>query len=301
MNSLRNLLRVKMRTVSKKGRPGNGTTGLASLTAIAIALCVMLSFMMPTTGSATTTTFPIFRAIPNPTFPVGTPDSAEPSGDAPPAADALPGYSESYVTDFTGSSLPAGWGAFAGQPGGDPGALFGPSHVVVGGGLLRLLTYKDPSSNNQWVTGGVAHYGLAQTYGAYFVRSRVSGPGPNEAELLWPVQNIWPPEIDFSETGGLTYELSASLHYGVTNHFDQRFLGINMMRWHTWGVIWTPSSVTYTVDGQVWGSVTVPSEIPNIPMTLDMEQRTKCSFGTQCPTHPISMQVDWVAEYTPTP
>ena len=88
---------------------------------------------------------------------------------------------------------------------------------------------------------------------------------------------------------------------GVTNHFDQRFLGINMMRWHTWGVIWTPSSVTYTVDGQVWGSVTVPSEIPNIPMTLDMEQRTKCSFGTQCPTRPISMQVDWVAEYTPTP
>lgn len=301
MNSLRNLLRVKMRTVSKKGRPGNGTTGLASLTAIAIALCVMLSFMMPTTGSATTTTFPIFRAIPNPTFPVGTPDSAEPSGDAPPAADALPGYSESYVTDFTGSSLPAGWGAFAGQPGGDPGALFGPSHVVVGGGLLRLLTYKDPSSNNQWVTGGVAHYGLAQTYGAYFVRSRVSGPGPNEAELLWPVQNIWPPEIDFSETGGLTNELSASLHYGVTNHFAQVFLGINMTKWHTWGVIWTPSSVTYTVDGQVWGSVTVPSEIPNIPMTLDMEQRTKCSFGTQCPTHPISMQVDWVAEYTPTP
>ena len=27
-----------------------------------------------------------------------------------------------------------------------------------------------------------------------------------------------------------------------------------MTQWHTWGVIWTPTSITYTVDGSVWGS-----------------------------------------------
>jgi hypothetical protein len=271
-----------------------------TILAVASACCVILSLSVTSTGSATTTTtIPIFKARPNPPFPIGTPNSAEPSGEAPPDSSTLNGYTLSYVNDFTGTSLPPGWDIFTGLPGGDPGAHFGISHVVVGGGILRLLTYRDKSWRNRWVTGGLCQCGLAHTYGAYFVRSRVSAPGPNEVELLWPSQNVWPPEIDFGETGGLTSELSASLHYGTTNHLNQIFLGINMTKWHTWGVIWTPTSIIYTVDGQEWGSISVASEIPRIPMTLDMEQRTKCSFDQQCPTHPVSMQIDWVAEYTP--
>jgi hypothetical protein len=270
----------------------------ATLATLALALCVIVSLTVTSVGSgATTTTVPKFISQPNPQYPVGTADSAEPSGYSPPSTSALPGYSQTYVNDFVGSTLPAGWDIFTGIPGGDPGGHFGASHVRVGGGMLQLLTYKDAQWNDNWVTGGLCQCGLVRTYGAYFVRSRVSGPGPNEAELLWPQQSVWPPEIDFAETGGLTTELSASLHYGVTNHIDQRFLGINMTKWHTWGIIWTPTSVTYTVDGQIWGSVSVQSEIPTIPMTLDLEQRTKCASGEDCPTHSISLQVDWVAEY----
>jgi hypothetical protein len=32
-------------------------------------------------------------------------------------------------------------------------------------------------------------------------------------------------------------------------------------------------------------------------MTLDMSQQTWCAIV--CPTRPVSMQVDWVAEYSP--
>ena len=270
-----------------------------SILALACAFCMILSLSVTGTGSATATTIPYFKPLPNPPFPIGIPDSAEPSGEAPPDSSTINGYTLNYVNDFTGTSLPVGWFKFSGQPGGDPGARFEPSHVVVGGGMLSLLTYRDTSWDNRWATGGVCHCGLAHTYGAYFVRSRVSAPGPNEVELLWPNQDIWPPEIDFDETGGLTSELSASLHFGATNHLNQIFLGINMTKWHTWGVIWSPTSIIYTVDGQEWGSMSVVSEIPNIPMTLDMEQRTKCSVNKQCPAHPVSMQVDWVAEYTP--
>jgi hypothetical protein len=260
----------------------------------------MVSLTVTSVGSdATTTTIPKFKAQPNPEYPVGTSDSAEPSGYSPPSTSALPGFDQTYVNDFVGSTLPAGWDIFTGIPSGDPGGHFGGSHVRVGGGMLQLLTYKDAQWHDHWVTGGLCQCGLAQTYGAYFVRSRVSGPGPNEAELLWPQQSVWPPELDFGETGGSTTELSASLHYGATNHNNQRFLGINMTKWHTWGVIWTPTRITYTVDGQIWGSVSVLSEIPKIPMTLDIEQRTKCSSGEECPTRPIALQIDWVAEYTP--
>jgi beta-glucanase (GH16 family) len=211
----------------------------------------------------------------------------------------LANYSQTYVTDFSGSSLPSGWSVFTGQPGGDPGAQWGAAHVGVAGGLLSLNTYQDPSYGNEWVTGGVCQCGQAQTDGAYFVRSRVTGAGPTNVELLWPSDGSWPPEIDFNETGGQTQGTSATVHWGASNSQDQRTTNsVDMTLWHTWGVIWTATTITYTLDGAVWGTITNSSEIPTIAMTLDLTQQTWCSSGFACPTAPQSMQIDWVAEYT---
>lgn len=231
-------------------------------------------------------------------FPVGLPDSSEPSGYAPPGPKALVGYRETYVADFTGTTVPHGWDVYSGIPGGDPGGHFGISHVQVNEGMLELLTYRDPNFHNGWVTGGLTQENVAKIYGAYFVRSRVTGKGPNEVELLWPLNNTWPPEIDFNETGGSIISSSSSLHYGADNTVVRSHVYINMTQWHTWGVIWTPTSVTYTVDGRVWGRYTDAQHIPKIRMTLDFEQRTICSEDRQCPTSPVDMYIDWVAEYS---
>ncbi|MFY9782171.1 MAG: glycoside hydrolase family 16 protein [Acidimicrobiales bacterium] len=250
----------------------------------------------PPPTTTTTTTDPAPTA-----YPVGTLDSSMPSGYAPPGANALAGYTQSYVTDFPGTSLPSGWDAYAGNPGGDPGAQWAVNHVVVGGGLLSLNTFQDPAYGGEWVTGGLCQCGQSQTYGAYFVRSRVTGAGPTNVELLWPTEN-WPPEIDFNETGGDTTQTTATniwaLNSSGSKEQQQDDLTIDMTQWHTWGVIWTPSSITMTVDGQVWGTFTNPSEIPSQPMTLDLQQQTWCSSGWACPTAPESMQINWVAEYT---
>jgi beta-glucanase (GH16 family) len=163
--------------------------------------------------------------------------------------------------------------------------------------MLQLNTWQDPAYSDEWVTGGVCQCGYSQTYGAYFVRSRLTGPGPTGVELLWPVADVWPPEIDFNETGGDTTSTSATLHFGSSNSQDQQTLSIDMTQWHTWGVIWTPTSITYTVDGRAWGTVAVSSEIPDQAMTLDLQQQTWCGSGWACPTSDQSMDVDWVAEY----
>ncbi|HVA71037.1 MAG TPA: glycoside hydrolase family 16 protein [Acidimicrobiales bacterium] len=141
---------------------------------------------------------------------------------------------------------------------------------------------------------------MPRTYSAYFVRSRVTGGGASEVQLLWPQANTWPPEVDFNETGGRINSTSSTVHFGPTNQIDQRELRINMVRWHTWGVIWTPKSIKYVVDGVVWASVTTASEIPNIAMTLRLQQQTWCFQGRLCPTAPVSMLVKWVAEYQAT-
>jgi hypothetical protein len=217
---------------------------------------------------------------------------------APPLANALPGYQQSYVTDFTGSRLPSGWSTFAGSPGGDPGTRWEASQVVVGNGLLQLNATYD-SNLNEWVTGGTCDCSSSQTYGAYFVRSRMTGPGPTVVELLWPAGGYpWPPEIDFNETYGPTVTSMATVHYGAGNSVDHRSLTIDMTQWHTWGVVWSPSAITYVVDGKVWAVVNASSEIPSKPMTLDIQQQTWCSAGFACPTAPQSTLVDWAAIYT---
>ena len=234
------------------------------------------------------------------TFPTGLPDANEPSGVAPPSSTALPGFVERYVTDFTGSSLPAGWSVFSGTASGDPGSQWAATHVSVSGGLLSLNAWRDPSYGGQWVTGGLCQCDVASTYGAYFVRSRETGPGPTVVELLWPVTG-WPPEIDFNETDGRTTFSFATLHWGAANHQVQVRTPVDLTQWHTWGVVWTPTTVVYTVDGRVWGVVNAPSEVPHVPMSLHLQQQTWCLQGYACPTSDQSTQVDWVASYAMSP
>lgn len=232
-------------------------------------------------------------------FPVGIPSSSEPSGMSPPGPTELPGYTESYVNDFTTSALPIGWDLFSGVPGGDPGGHFGSQHVQFSAGVLRLNAWRDVNYQNRWVTGGICQCGLSRVYGAYFVRSRETGPGPNEVQLLWPVTNLWPPEIDFNETGASDVKTTETVHYSPQNIMDHGNIQLNMLKWHTWGVIWTASSVTFVVDGRVWARDTTPADIPAVPMDLNLEQRALCTVGRECPKHNVSMLVDWVAEYVP--
>jgi outer membrane protein OmpA-like peptidoglycan-associated protein len=235
------------------------------------------------------------------TYPVGTPDSSEPSGEAPPTSSDLPGYQLSYTTNFSGDSVPPGWVVFSGKPAGDPGGQWAASHVVVSGDMLQLNAFQDPNFGNEWVTGGLCQCGGASyTYGAFFVRSRVTGPGPTQVEMLWPLEG-WPPEIDFAESYGSVSAAQATLHYTSANLQIHNNIDIDMTAWHTWGIIWTPTSITYTVDGNVWGTINNPSVIPNQPMTLHIQQQAWCSTpGMPCPTSPQSNDINWVAEYTST-
>lgn len=253
----------------------------------------------PTTTTSTTTTPVTTTTIQKIQYPDGVSDASEPSGESPPTTDALPGYRQSYVDDFGNSSSLAGWTIFQGPTTGDPGGQFAKTHVTMGSGLLQLNSWQDPSYGNTWATGGVCQCSVNRTYGAYFVRSRLTGPGPTVVEMLMP-QVGWPPEIDFNETRQSDGNTIATLHHTSADLQIYRQLYIDETQWHTWGVIWTPTSITYTVDGHAWGSITEPSVVPDQPMHLDLTQQTWCSSGFACPNTPQSTEIDWVAEYTPT-
>jgi hypothetical protein len=233
-------------------------------------------------------------------YPVGVFDENEPSGLAPPAPFQMPGYTEVYADDFMGPLDTSMWGLFSGVPGGDPSGLFETSHVWTYGGMLKIATSRDPLQQNHWASGGLCLCGVHLTYGAFFVRSRETAPGPDAVELLWPLDNSWPPELDFNETGTSRTSSSWTDHYTSPSLQTQATRQINVTHWHTWGVVWTPTSVTFVVDGKAWGQVTAPAQIPTVPMTLDLQSQTWCGIKPECPKHRSTMLIDWVAVFSPT-
>jgi beta-glucanase (GH16 family) len=228
-----------------------------------------------------------------------------PSGAPMPVGD-MPGWHQVFRDDFLGSSLNRrAWGAYEGQPGGDPGGWWDPSHVVVRGGTAQLETYRDARFGRRWVSGGMSSaYALRQTYGKYLVRFRVdAGDGVALVLLLWPAADVWPPEIDFGESGGGSrHEMSATLHFGPGDHQIQRSVSADFTRWHTMGVEWTPGRLQYTLDGRVWATVDSPA-VPALPMEMDAQtQAGTCGDRyAPCPdaTTPdkVVAQIDWVVAY----
>src|SRR6266571_3883149 len=251
---------------------------------------------------------PPANAAPAPsTAPSNAPAPGSPSGVAMPTGN-LPGWQMVFADDFTGSSLnQAAWGPYSGQPGGDPGGWWDPSHVVVHDGVLELQSYQDPAFGNRWVSGGVSSApALKQTYGKYEVRFRMDqGVGIAGIALLWPSDGGWPPEIDFAEDGGGNRsQTTATLHYGSGNSQIQYSVSADFSEWHTIGVEWTAGHLAYTLDGAVWATVSNPN-VPTGRMEMDLQTQAG-TCGDQwdpCPdaTTPanVNMQVDWVVAYRP--
>ena len=224
----------------------------------------------------------------------------------------LPGWQLTYSQDFSGTTLPPGWGAYSGEPGSDPYGYWDPANVTVSNGELHLSTTPndDPQSSNTSSTGGVAFYGNTQTYGMYLVRMKGDyepGLQISDIALLWPADgNTWPPEMDFYEDeGGSRSGFTASLHPGPDGDdccVVRNTLANAATQWHTYGIIWTPTSITYTIDGRPWGvvqssQVSAPGEWPSIPMNLDLQSQ---NLGPAQPNGSIeTMTVAWVAEYAP--
>ena len=212
-----------------------------------------------------------------------------------------------FFDDFKAGLRTSWWGRYSGQPGGDPGGWWAPSHVVVRNGILNLETYRDSRFGGRWVSGGVSSArALRQTYGKYEVKLRMDrGRGVAVVALLWPSEGGWPPEIDFAENGGeqgLRRDITATLHYGARNLQIQRTLWADFTRWHVLGVRWTPGRLAYTIDGRVWASV-VSRAVPAEPMELDIQTQTgTCDDpSAPCPnaTTParVIAQIGWVAAY----
>ncbi len=280
--------------------------GRATVSAFAVApSCCFYSGIAsaPASPSAAPRHHAAKKAAASPSASPGTAAGAvDDGGSAWPTSVA--GWRLTYSTDFPGNSLPSGWYAYNGEPGGDPDGNWDSSNVSVSGGALHLMA--TPSAQ-----GGVQFYNNPQTYGMYLVRMKGDYEPDldiNNLAILWPAQQgVWPPEVDFfQDLGGTRQSFSASLHPGPSGNGGCCVIASPTQdsdgtAYHTYGVQWTPSTITYTIDGRVWASVSSSSldsgtQWPDLPMNLVLQSQNQ---GSAQPSGTIeTMTVAWVAEYS---
>lgn len=212
----------------------------------------------------------------------------------------FPGYRMVFSDTFSGPTLNTkAWGVYNG-----PGNSHGPrsaQNTFVSNGMLVLRTTK---INGVWYGAGVsAAKANIQTYGRYLVRLRFAkGYGVRAVALLWPQAKMWPPEVDFFETPATIANRDMTTmtnHYGPGNNMQRAKVTADFTQWHTVGVDWTPTSITYTLDGVT--TATMTGHVPQQPMWLGIQ--TALGGPTDQPnitTPPnVDLNIDWVAIYQP--
>ncbi|MGB4758545.1 MAG: glycoside hydrolase family 16 protein [Candidatus Saccharimonadales bacterium] len=240
--------------------------------------------------------------------------SGSPSGVAMPVGN-ITGWAQTFTEDFNGTSLDTsrGWGKYVADPiPSMPGGLWTADRVAVGNGVLTLTA--NDRGDGRWSSGGVANTGGGKrTYGKWLMRMRMDkSNGVKYAALLWPSGGSWPVdgEIDFAEDGGGNRTgTAATTHYAGTDgtgHYTvQRSTAVDMSQWQTVGVEWTPGNLKYTLNGQVWGTVTSPAAaIPDGPMFFAIQTEANTLGATQWMTtvdasspRPTKLEVDWFVVY----
>jgi Glycosyl hydrolases family 16 len=269
----------------------------------------------PTTAAPSATPTTAAPSATPTTAPTGGQSGSDPSGQNP--ATSLSGYTLKYVQEFSGGSVPANWGAYAGVPGGETSseADWEPGMCTFSGGEAHFMASGIDSC-------GLHDQANAQEYGAWFARlqGNVEPAGQlfTDIFLLWPANNQWPPEIDVYEDEGNRSRTVATLwntvgsacgpsvSSGCLYSYTQTNGGSGGVantgtEWHTYGVEWNPSGVSWLIDGKVVftapvSAVKSPARQPALTMEMALQsENLQGSPGAS--TTEDTMNVDWVEQF----
>jgi len=238
-----------------------------------------------------------------PTTPDTTVGSDQQDGGAMPAAAS--GWTRTFGEDFT---TPAAPGAFM-KTYGDRFVAYDGFNDTSGVGMYRqsAMSVADGTLDMHMHTDaagqptGAAFIPLVdgkwggQTSGRYDIRLRADPvKGYGLAGLLWSDTNTWDDgEVDFPE-GALDGNVTLSNHCpgNPSANCLHRDLGTTFSAWHTYSIEWTPTKLTFLVDGVSVSSTT--QNIPRKPLHMVLQAAT---MSPQKPPKDAAgdVQVAWVS------
>ncbi len=240
----------------------------------------------------------------------------DPSGQAMPVGD-LPGWHQVFADNFANDAYPLGsfsgcqstgcpgassfpWGATPdGHPDTSGHCQYTPSQTLsVSGGVLDVFVHT--ASNGTCMGAALFPLMPKLTFERYSIRFRGDPvAGFKEIAFLWPVDGIHG-EIDYPENH-LDSTITGSLHTIAGGSQIQRWTsGVASTSWHTATMEWTPSSVTFILDGVILGTTTL--DVPQTPMTLIVRGESDLAPAPKpLPSSQGHFQVDWLTAYSYAP
>ncbi len=187
------------------------------------------------------------------------------------------GYHLTFEDEFKGTHLDTNkW--IDSYPGGvrthsnNEQEYYSPQGYSVRNGHLILIARKQEMDGMPYTSGMVASYGkFQQEYGWFEIRAKFpAGKGYWPAFWLLPVDGSWPPEIDVLEILGNEPDKVYMTNHYVGESGDHQgdgdsFQGPDFAKgFHTFAVQWTPTKLTWYVDGIERFQTT--QHIPHQPM-----------------------------------
>ncbi|NUR02473.1 MAG: glycoside hydrolase family 16 protein [Streptomyces sp.] len=163
-----------------------------------------------------------------------------------------------------------------------------------GDGQMHIKMYRPKAGGDVHSATVVPKRAMGLKYGRYIIRERVShvGRGFKSAQLLWPVDNNAGgcSEIDFPENSHdvppSAYDHPANC--GQQDAFDS---GASWGSWHTYSTSWTPSSVTFAVDGRTIG---VSRRSPSVAMDWDVQNESSLDGEQAAPGATDQIDITYV-------
>ncbi len=191
-------------------------------------------------------------------------------------AEAPPASAQSWSDEFNGSGAAAGsWTYDVGGGGWGNGELqyyqSGSANAYQTGGFLQIQARRQSVGGMAYTSARLKTLGRV-SFGPY---GRMEGrmQGPN-GQGLWPAfwmmgtniaTNPWPGcgEIDIMEHINSASNVLGTIHWNNGGHVS--YTGMNVSTyfpaWHTYGINWTSSSITWTLDGNSVGSANIQNSI----------------------------------------
>lgn len=185
-------------------------------------------------------------------------------------SDAIGTFTTIATDDFSNGYNLGLWGnPFHGAPVGQGGATWNRDDVTVTGGELQVAATRH--GDGSWTVGGFNSLtnGPTVTYGRVSFDARVEeAQGTMAAILMWPANNVWPPEIDILETPGR--DVMHTVHYrdaaGVHQYDAIRNQSYDPTQWHRYQMTWLPDLIRIEVDGRTVAEWSDPQKIPDTAM-----------------------------------
>jgi len=191
---------------------------------------------------------------------------------------------------------------------GTSGHPLGLNPFSISNGVLDIhaQTVDAATSAGMWnyaYSSGVitTHQSFAQTYGYFEMRADlptdVSGAWP--AFWLVPADGSWPPELDVMETlsgtPNVDYTTAHSQATGSHTAVGSASLVTSVGGFHTYGVLWTATTLTWFLDGQAVFQTATPADM-NKPMYMIANMAVGGWAGTPNFTS-ADMKIDYIHAY----